>query len=318
LILAAMPCFGQRPTKIIVEKTQAVQVSTGDNSPNVSNATSVTIYYCSNVTYCGPSSAPASGNYAYTSASSPLWTTLPSLHPAVYVPENITSASSTGLLSISNGVLTTSSDPFSTSVPALPGATDVSRMLSAMTGQPIAIGIQSGVSWSRSAPEGNLAISTANPSSLAASSYDGQINLASALVSGSNSLPLNEPSWMRASSTLGSTSSLATIVGSSSPAITSYASGNIDIGHLILTANSSMTPMSSAMPTTAIGGMPLAAPDFPAGLVTGVFSTSIGGLSGVSGTNSESLAQQLENIKASGARIVSWSVLYDSSPVQNN
>jgi hypothetical protein len=83
---------------------------------------------------------------------------------------------------------------------------------------------------------------------------------------------------------------------------------------LILTANSSMTPMSSAMPTTAIGGTPLAGPDFPAGLVTGVFSTSIGGLSGVSGTNSESLAQQLENIKASGARIVSWSVLYDSSP----
>ena len=72
------------------------------------------------------------------------------------------------------------------------------------------------------------------------------------------------------------------------------------------------------MPTTFIGGTPLTVPDFPAGLVTGISSGSIGGLSGVSGTGSESLAQQLESVRESGAKIVSWSVLYDSSPVQNN
>jgi hypothetical protein len=317
--MAALPSFGQH-SEVVVKRTEAVQVSTGDESPNLSQVNSVSIYYinCYNVVYCGPPSTDSvsGGTYTFTSGSTPLWATSQALNSAVFTPESITSpASSTGLPSIANGVLTTSLDPLSTSVPALPGATDVGRMLSNMAGQPLSMGDQASVSWSGAALENNLTISTANQSSLAVSNYVGPVNLASAFVSGSNPLPLNEPSWMTKSSTLDSTISLATITDGSLPRLMS--DGNIDVGHLLLTASSSTAPILTNVPTL-LGTTPLNGTAFPAGLAAGVSGSLIGGLSAASGTSSESLSQQLENIKESGAKIVSWSMLYDTSPVQNN
>jgi hypothetical protein len=55
LILAGIPCFGQR-TEVEVRSAEMVQVSTGEESPNITRVGSVTVYYisCSYVIYCGP------------------------------------------------------------------------------------------------------------------------------------------------------------------------------------------------------------------------------------------------------------------------
>ena len=79
-IMATLPSFAQH-TEVIVKRTDVVQVSNGDESPNVSQVNSVTIYYisCNNVIYCGPSTDASSSNtYTFESATNPLWT-MPSL-----------------------------------------------------------------------------------------------------------------------------------------------------------------------------------------------------------------------------------------------
>jgi hypothetical protein len=52
--------------------------------------------------------------------------------------------------------------------------------------------------------------------------------------------------------------------------------------------------------------------------VIGNSGSLTGGLSAATGADGEALSQQIESIKESGARVVSWSVLYENSPVKSN
>lgn len=70
LIVCGPICFGQR-TEVVVESSKMVQVSTGEQSPNITQVGSATVYYitCYNVVYCGPSATAASPiTYAFASA----------------------------------------------------------------------------------------------------------------------------------------------------------------------------------------------------------------------------------------------------------
>jgi hypothetical protein len=82
----SLPCIGQR-TEVVVESSKMVQVSTGEQSPNITEVGNATIYYitCYYTVYCGPPSqgsssstytfasvVPATAWYMPSSSSSPL------------------------------------------------------------------------------------------------------------------------------------------------------------------------------------------------------------------------------------------------------
>lgn len=315
-VMATLPTFGQH-SDVVVRTAEVIQISNGEESPNLSRVDSVSIYYinCYNVVYCGPPSAPSGGTYTFTSGSTPLWAATQLLTPAVFTPESVASPpSSIEASSIYSGSLTSPLGRLSSSVPALAIGTDVGQVLSSLTQQrPLSTDNQFALSAN------GIVFSTATQPSLVTSAYLGSQTLALELDGPvSVPLPLNEPSWITKGWTLDSASSLATVIGGSLPSQMSDGSGGIDAGRLLLTASSSMAPILSSVPTTLLGTIPLTGTAFPTGLAAGASGSLIGGLSASSGTNSESLSQQLESMKESGTRIVSWSLLYDTSPVRNN
>jgi len=283
-IVATLPSFAQH-TEVIVKRTDVVQVSNGDESPNVSQVNSVTIYYisCNNVIYCGPSTDASSSNtYTFESATNPLWTMPSLLSSGAFTPAAMPT-------SIDASVSSSMPIWLSTSIPAL--ETDTGQVLSSLGQSPFT---------------GDQPILTTNGTSLFTASqpslvaYLGSQTLSSALGT--------EPIWLTKGS---DATSLASVIGGSLPALSS--DGTIDVGRLVLASSS--TPM---LTSTLGGSTPLTGTVLPASLMIGNSGSLIGGLSAATGADGESLSQQIESIKESGARVVSWSVLYENGPVKSN
>ena len=66
-------CFGQS-SEVVVRSSEMVQISTGGQSPNITEVGTATIYYCQNVTYCGPSLISSGTNtYSFVSTLPLTW-----------------------------------------------------------------------------------------------------------------------------------------------------------------------------------------------------------------------------------------------------
>jgi hypothetical protein len=98
-VLPVLPCFGQT-SEVVVRSAEVVQVSNGEQSPNITEVGTATVYYitCYNVIYCGPSGTSSGPNiYSFAAASfaaaaTPVWPS--SVIPVSQdLPSEITSAS---------------------------------------------------------------------------------------------------------------------------------------------------------------------------------------------------------------------------------
>jgi hypothetical protein len=244
----------------------------------------------------------SSSVYAFTSGSNPLWTTPSLLSSGVFTPAAVAALST----SIDGSTVLSGSSPsnaewLSSSIPALGTGTDAGQVLNFAQQSSPFTGDQTVFSAN------GISLSTAPQPSLVASAFLGSQTLSSALG--------NEPSWLAKGSSPDSASSLASVIGGSLPSFTS--DGNVDVGRLILAASSTTAPILTSAPAL-LGTTPLTGAAFPSALAIGNTSNLIGGLNAATGTNGESLNQQIESMRESGARIVSWPVLYDNGAVASN
>jgi hypothetical protein len=191
----------------------------------------------------------------------------------------------------------------SSSIPPIGVGTDVGKFLSGLAQQPTSL---TGDQLSLSAD--GAALSTASQPLLLASAYTGSQGL-------TLSDSLKVPDWMTTSQDFSASSS---VIGGSLRGMVYDGSGNIDVARFLLTASSSTSPVLTSMPTTLLGTTSLSGASFPTDLAIRGSSSLTGGLNAAIGTDAESLTQRMKSLKESGARIVSWSVMYDTSPIGNN